>query len=86
MVMCLVIFAWLLTQKHFRESVGTDIRKEIEGELSMLIDEDVIPFGFIDNGLVDTSLVLEDGDLWSEISDMYGNRNNVTSQAYQRYK
>ena len=86
MVMCLVIFAWLLTQKHFRESVGTDIRKEIEGELNMLIDDDVIPFGFMDNGIDTNQYSLEEGDLWAEASDMYGNRTEVHSQAYQRHK
>lgn len=86
MVMSLVIFAWLMTQKHFRETVGTDIRRSLETDLNMLVDEDVIPFGIIDNGLNDTTLQLEEGDLWAEASDIYGNRTEIHSQTYSRNK
>lgn len=86
MVMTLVLFGWLITQKHFRESVGVDIRKSLETDLNMLVDEDVVPFGFMDNGLGDNSLVLEEGDLWAEASDVYGNRTQIDSQRYVRNK
>jgi hypothetical protein len=86
MVMCLVLFAWLLTQKHFRESVGTDIRRAIETDLNMLVQDDTIPFGFIDNGLDTDRYSLEEGDLWAEASDVYGNRTEIDSNRYTRHK
>jgi hypothetical protein len=63
-VMCLVSFAWLVTQKYFREAQqGADIRKSLETEQTALTEDDIVPFGIIDSGQ-DDPFEISDGDLW----------------------
>jgi hypothetical protein len=64
LVMGLVIFAWLTAQSYFKDSTNIDIRKVLLQEQNMLIDEDITPVGFIDNGLQEE--IINDGnDVWS---------------------
>jgi len=64
LVMTLVNFAWLVTQKFFRETVSNDIRLTIQEEQRELVDINLIPFGIIDNGLEEEGEKDADGDLW----------------------
>jgi hypothetical protein len=52
-VMTLVNFSWLIAQKFFRESVNNDIRKVLQEEQMNVMDQDLVPFGIIDNGIDD---------------------------------
>jgi hypothetical protein len=65
LVMTLVMFAWLVTQKYFREAQGSslNIMKALETEQTAMVDDDLVPFGIIDTGL-DDPFTVEDGDLW----------------------
>jgi hypothetical protein len=49
LVMCLVLFAWMVSQNYFKDSSNTDIRRKIEEE----VEEDYTPFGIIDDGYED---------------------------------
>ena len=51
LAMCLVIFAWLCAQDYFKEMTDNDIRSRIYEEQKNQIDQDMAPFGFIDDGL-----------------------------------
>lgn len=66
LAMTLVHFGWLTGQKFFKESIGSDIRKSIQQEQMDLMDQDIVPFGFIDDGLNKDSDVEIDrnGDIW----------------------
>ena len=72
LAMCLVIFAWLVAQDYFKEMSDNDIRKRIYEEQKNQIEQDMAPFGFIADGLDDTSFVDKDGDRWN--LDEYGDR------------
>ena len=72
LAMCLVIFAWLVAQDYFKEMSDNDIRKRIYEEQKNQIEQDMAPFGFIADGLDDTSFVDKDGDTWH--LDEYGDR------------
>jgi len=72
LAMCLVLFAWLVAQDYFKEMTDNDIRKRIYEEQRNQIEQDMAPFGFINNGLDDESFVDKDGDLWH--TDEYGDR------------
>lgn len=63
LVMTLVNFGWLTAQKYFKESVNTDIRKTLQEEQLQIMDQDLVPFGIIDNGIDNRGEVI-DGDLW----------------------
>jgi hypothetical protein len=50
LVMCLVLFAWMVNQNYFKDVSNTDIRKRIVEE----VEDDFTPFGIIDDGREDT--------------------------------
>lgn len=71
LVMCLVIFSWLVVQDYFKEMTENDVRKRIYEEQKEQIEQDMSPFGFIVNGIdEETSFVDNDGDRWH--TDEYG--------------
>ena len=71
LAMCLVIYAWLVAQEYFKELTDQDIRKKLYEEQKNQIEQDMSPFGFIDDGLgSDLSFVDESGDRW--FTDEYG--------------
>ena len=72
LAMCLVIFAWLVAQDYFKEMTDNDIRKRLYEEQRNQIEQDMAPFGFIQDGLDETSFVDSSGDLWKV--DEYGDR------------
>ena len=66
LVMCLVIFAWLVAQEYFKEMTNNDIRKRLYEEHKNQIEQDMSPFGFISDGLDDFEDFVEEksGDRW----------------------
>jgi hypothetical protein len=71
LVMCLVIFSWLVVQDYFKEMTENDVRKRIYEDQKEQIEQDMSPFGFITDGLnEETSFVDNDGDRWH--TDEYG--------------
>ena len=64
LVMCMVLFAWLVMQDYFREMTDQDIRRRIYEEQKNQIEQDMAPFGFIDDGLGDDTFVDGDGTVW----------------------
>lgn len=63
LVMTLVLFAWVATQKYFKEIVSHDIRKQIQLENMNQVDEETLPAPIIENGL-EHSFEVMDGDVW----------------------
>ena len=72
LAMCLVIYAWLVAQDYFKELTDQDVRKRLYEEQRNQIEQDMAPFGFMDDGLGETSFVDNDGDRWH--TDEYGDR------------
>ena len=72
LAMCLVIFAWLCTSDYFRELTSDDIRKRIFEDQRESIEEDMAPFGFINDGFEESTFVDTSGDVWKV--DEYGDR------------
>ena len=67
LVMTLVVFAWVATQKYFKEIVSHDIRKQIQLENLNQLDEEILPAPIIEDGRQHNFEVM-DGDLW-EVAD-----------------
>jgi len=58
LVMCMVLFAWLINQPYFKDISNSDIRLLLlEGQ-----EENFTPFGFIDDGQEDLNRVLNDSE------------------------
>ena len=62
--MCLVIFAWLVQQEYFKEMTDQDIRRRIYEEQKNAIEQDMAPFGFIDDGLEQEQIQDDQGNVW----------------------
>jgi hypothetical protein len=51
--MTLVHFGWLTGQRYFKENINNDIRQALQQEQMNIMDQDIVPFGIIDNGVDD---------------------------------
>ena len=69
LVMCLVIFGWLSNQEYFKEMTDSNIRAQIYEEQAHLVEQDMAPFGFIDDGTPEEEkpFVDEYGTVWSPV-------------------
>ena len=47
----LVIFGWLSNQPYFKELSDSNIRSQMYMEQEKLIEQDMAPFGFVDDGI-----------------------------------
>lgn len=63
LVMPLVLFSWLTTNTYFKELNDVNLRESIFKERIKDIEENITPFGFIQDGTED-EYVFEDGDMW----------------------
>jgi len=65
LVMTLVLFGWLSTQPYFKDLSSLDIRKDIYQDTITKLEEEMTPFGFIDDGSDDATVEKEkDGTNW----------------------
>tara|TARA_R110002020_G_scaffold351697_2_gene564854 strand:+ start:2965 stop:4629 length:1665 start_codon:yes stop_codon:yes gene_type:complete len=72
LAMCLVIYAWLVAQDYFKELTDQDVRKRLYEEQKNQIEQDMAPFGFLDDGINDeSSFVDSDGERW-HLDGTYG--------------
>jgi hypothetical protein len=65
MVMGLVMFGWLSTQPEFKELTDMELRLKLYANKIHEIEEDLTPFGFIDNGTEEEEVFVEDGEVWT---------------------
>jgi hypothetical protein len=64
LVMPLVLFSWLTTNSYFKELTNINIRKELYEARIKMIEEEVTPFGFINNGEEENQMVDVSGQVW----------------------
>ena len=64
LVMCMVIFAWLVQQDYFKEMTDNDVRQRIYDEQKNQIEQDMAPFGFISTGLEGDEGFVANGSIW----------------------
>ena len=69
LIMCLVIFGWLSNQEYFKEMTDSNIRAQIYEEQAHLVEQDMAPFGFIDDGTPEEEkpFVDEYGTVWNPV-------------------
>ena len=70
LVMCGVLFAWATGQQYFTELTVIDMKKQMIRDQQDQLEQDMAPFGFIDDGLDDPfgeTLVDEYGTKWSSV-------------------
>jgi len=64
LAMCMVIFAWMTMQPYFKELNDNDVRQRIYDDQRENIEQDMAPFGFVDDGLSDEYFADAQGDVW----------------------
>lgn len=64
LVMTLVLFSWLTTQAYFKSITGSDIRKDLYEEQMKNLEEEMTPFGFVDDGGSDGTFTDASGTSW----------------------
>lgn len=70
LVMTLVLFAWASNDPLFRDLMNANNREALFRQQMINIEEELTPFGFMDNGLPDDMQPeVMDGDLW--LTDKY---------------
>ena len=76
LAMCCVLFAWMTNQTYFKELTNVDIRERMFLEQQDQLEQDMAPFGFMDNGIDDPmgeSVIDEYGQRWSPVVRNYEN-------------
>jgi len=76
LAMCLVLFGWLTRQEYFKNITDLDIRKDIYQDEMQRIEDDLVPFGFINTIDEDETSFFDGADTWkvteeSEQSDPF---------------
>jgi hypothetical protein len=64
LAMCMVIFAWMAMQPYFKELHDNDVRQRIYDDQREAIEQDMAPFGFMDDGLGEEYFADAQGDVW----------------------
>jgi hypothetical protein len=66
LVMTLVIFGWLSSQPYFKDLSNLDIRKDIYQDKIKQVEEEMTPFGFMDDGVSEAEPweKTPDGTVW----------------------
>ena len=60
------IFSWLVQQRYFRELTDQDIREKMFAEQMKMIEEELVPFGIIEDGHdPDEYSIPGDKDTWT---------------------
>ena len=74
LAMCCVIFGWLVQQTYFKELTDDDIRARMYSEQQNQLEQDMAPFGFMDDGLQSPygeTIIDEYGTRWSPVVRSY---------------
>jgi hypothetical protein len=66
LVMTLVLFSWLSTNPYFKELTNINIRKELYEKRIELIENEITPFGIIDDGQEENTFVDASGQVWTQ--------------------
>jgi len=64
LVMTLVLFGWLTTQAYFKQITGSDIRKDLYEDQMKALEEEMTPFGFVDDGSPSSTFTDSNGTAW----------------------
>ena len=67
---CLILFGWLSNQAFFKEMTDLNVRAKLYEEQKNMIEQDMAPFGFVDDGVQDPEpekKVDEYGTVWHPV-------------------
>lgn len=71
LVMPFVLFSWLTTNPYFKDLTNINIRKELYEKRIQDIEQELTPFGIIDDGQDDASFVDSNGQTWEHENSFF---------------
>ena len=66
--MTLLIFAWLVQQRYFKDMTDLDLRQKMYEDYEKQFEQDMLPFGIIDDGREEETYTDSSGQVW-EVAD-----------------
>ena len=64
LAMTLVIFSWLVQQRYFKDMTDLDLRQKMYEDFEEQFEQDMIPFGIIDDGREESTYTDNSGQVW----------------------
>jgi hypothetical protein len=71
LVMPFVLFSWLTTNPYFKDLTNINIRKELYEKRIQDIEQELTPFGIIDDGHDESSFVDSNGQTWEHENSFF---------------
>jgi len=69
LVISLLLFSWASNQEYFKDLTDINIREELLKEKIAKMEESIMPFGFVEDGVSEDEFVDDQGDRWSLSND-----------------
>jgi hypothetical protein len=63
------MFAWVVQQQYFKDMTDLDIRKQIYEDQMETLEQDMLPFGIIDDGQNQDTFKDTGGQTWKVVED-----------------
>lgn len=82
LVMTLVMFSWLTTQAPFKEITNINVSRKITEEKIENMQEEVLPFGYINDEYQKDTTLDKEGNAWENAEDYY----NLDQDFWDKYK
>ena len=70
LVMNLVLFSWFVTTPYFQSLTDLELKKMLYDEHQQMIEDDIVPFGIVDDGSKKDTTYREGGDVWTVVEDV----------------
>ena len=70
LVMNLVLFSWFVTTPYFQSLTDLELKKMLYDEQQQMIEDDMVPFGIIDDGQPTEQTYKEGGDVWTVVDNV----------------
>ena len=64
LAMTLVIFSWLVQQRYFKDMTDLDLRQKMYEDFEEQFEQDMLPFGIIDDGREEETYTDNTGQIW----------------------
>ncbi len=86
LIMALVVFAWFATTLFFREMTDSQIKDILYLERMKQIEDQVTPFGIIDEGHEEETIVDKQGQLWNIAKEEPGCRDDPNDEIFKGWQ
>ena len=69
LVMTLVLFSWMTTQRYFKDLLDQDLRLKLFEERMRQLEDEILPLGFVSDGTEEDIFIDSDGERWTVVGD-----------------